>query len=109
MVTNGTGRGGIGSQPAGQGINNEPIVERIVATAMARSRVALFLATAGLAAVTAGCGALKPPGEGGEAGEPAVKPAPAAQTAPAGAAIPKPTPPAKPADEGGEGGEGGEG
>ena len=109
MVTNGTGCGGIGSQPAGQATNNESILESIVAAAMARSRVALFLATAGLAAATAGCGALKPPAEGGEAGEPAVKPAPAAQTAPAGAAIPKPTPPAKPADEGGEGGEGGEG
>lgn len=106
MVTNGTGCGGIGSQPAGQGINNEAIV----APAMARSRVALFLATAGLAAATAGCGTLKPPAEGGEAGEPAVKTAPAAQTAPkAGADASKPTQPAKPAKEGGEGGEGGEG
>jgi len=109
MVTNGTGRGGIGSPPAGQRINNETIVEPVVAAAMAHSRVALFLATAGLAAATAGCGTLKPPAEGGEAGEPAMKPAPAAQTAPAGTATPKPTQPAKPADEGGEGGEGGEG
>jgi hypothetical protein len=103
MVTNGTGRRGIGTPPPGQGINNEAPF----ASAMARSRVALFLATAGLAAATAGCGTLKPPAEGGEAGEPAVKSAPMAQpTAQPGAATPKP---AKPADQGGEGGEGGEG
>lgn len=72
--------------------------------ALNRSRIALFLATAGLVAMGGGC-ARVPSGDGGtgpaEMGKPAVAP-PAVPAAPRPAAQ-------KHGDEGGEGGEGGEG
>jgi len=75
-----------------------------LSAALDRSRIALFLATAGLVAMGGGC-ARVPSGDGGpgpaEMGKPAVAP-------PAVPVSPKPAA-SKKGDEGGEGGEGGEG
>ena len=81
-----------------------------LSAALDRSRIALFLATAGLVAMGGGC-ARVPSGDGGpgpaEMGKPAVAPS-------AVPVSPKPDAskhgdPSKHGDEGGEGGEGGEG
>lgn len=70
------------------------------ARAMARSSLALFLATAGLVAGTFGCGQAPEPKDGGEAGESGTE-----MTKPAESGMPQ-----KSEDgEGGEGGESGEG
>ena len=76
---------------------------------LARSRIALFLASTALVALSSGCShrpeAGPEGGEGGEAAQPGLKTPPAAeQPAPA-----KPKPGDQPANKAGEGGEGGEG
>jgi hypothetical protein len=81
-----------------------------LSAALKRSRIALFLATAGLVAMGGGC-AKVPSGDGGpgptEMGRPVVAP-PAVPASPT-PAIKKHGNDLKHGDEGGEGGEGGEG